>query len=122
MRGKPCAKLTRTPKPTSATGGRTGSSPAPPSSRKTDRRVFQCREWIPDEPIEVTLMRLLREAEGDLMTIKELMSASRASWNTVQKYMETLVASGDVEAGFTPGNPGRGRARQKQRAYRIKGG
>jgi DNA-binding transcriptional ArsR family regulator len=121
MRGKPCAKSMPTPKRTSATGGPTGSFHAQPTSTTKAPAVFQCREWIPDEPIGDVLLRIITEAKGNPLTIKELGDAASASWNTVQKHLDVLIADGVIEAGFVKLENGRGRAKQNQRAFRLKG-
>lgn len=99
MSARPCTKSTPIPSPTSATGGPTGSSPAPASRTKPAQSVFQCPEWIPDEPTPTRILRAITEA-GQPITLHDLCARAAVSENTVNRHICQLIASGQVAAGF----------------------
>lgn len=96
MSAKPCD-----PAQTSSTGGRTGSSRGPTKNPTptTDPRVFQCPEWIPDEPTPARILRAITEA-GQPITLHDLCARAAVSENTVNRHICQLIASGQVAAGF----------------------
>lgn len=113
MSANPCDRAQ-----TSSTGGRTGLSRGPKNSPTptTDRPVFKCPEWIPDEPVTDRIIRQLRDR--GMLTVEQLCSAADISENTLSRYIRPLVESGTVEAGFL--KLPMGNTRRQCRAYRVK--